>query len=51
MHKDSMTGEEVIDYDILFKNFLISKELFEQYFDKAKQDTFRNLMNSKEKKR
>lgn len=39
-----------IDYDILFKNFLISKELFEQYFDKAKQNTFRDLMNSKEKK-
>ncbi len=35
------------NYDILFKHFLFSKELFEEYFDLDKQKEFRNLISTR----
>lgn len=34
------------DYDVLLKNFLISKELFDEYFTPEKQEKFRKLMDT-----
>lgn len=39
---------KTVDYDILFKHFLLSKELFEEYFTVEKQKEFHVLINSPE---
>ena len=41
---------ETVDYDVLFKHFLFSKELFEKYFDKKKQQQFTSLIKSQNEK-
>lgn len=35
---------DTVNYDILFNNFLFSKELFEEYFKREKQETFKMLL-------
>ena len=35
---------DTVNYDVLFNNFLFSKELFEEYFKKEKQECFKILL-------
>ncbi|MBC6720301.1 hypothetical protein [Treponema sp. Marseille-Q4130] len=45
-----LVGEgETLEYDELFKHLMFSKELFEEYFDKDKQEKFKELMNKDDK--